>query len=89
VLGRTENRAFDGKRAVPFGDRPFPTATFLLRQFVENLIEQNPAKRVKDPQAPKTVVATFSETEVRQLPTVVDRKQHAGFRNYVDSALRG
>jgi len=48
----------------------------------ENLIDENPTRRVKVPKAPKTIVATFSESQVKQLLAAIDRTHPTGFRDY-------
>lgn len=45
-------------------------------------IDENPARRVKIPKAPRTIVPTFNESQVRRLLSVIDRGRPIGFRDY-------
>jgi integrase/recombinase XerD len=48
----------------------------------EGFVKDNPAARVKVPKAPATVVPTFTESQVRQFLSVIDRRKPIGFRDY-------
>lgn len=48
----------------------------------EQIIEQNPFSRLKVPKAPKRVIPTFSEEQIRALLAQVDTSSPTGFRNY-------
>ena len=48
----------------------------------EGLIDDNPASRVKIPKAPRIIVPTFNESQVRRFLSVIDRSKPIGFRDY-------
>ncbi|MFC1930173.1 tyrosine-type recombinase/integrase [Chloroflexota bacterium] len=60
----------------------------------EDIIATNPFDRVKVPKAPRKVVATFSEAQIRDLLTVIDTSTAEGRRDYLiivlflDTAMR-
>ncbi len=49
----------------------------------EEIIADNPFKKVKVPKAPRKVMATFSGHDIKQLLDVIDTRSAAGYRNYV------
>ena len=48
----------------------------------ENLLDVNPAQRVRVPKAPRVIVATLNDTQVREFLAVIDRRRSTGFRDY-------
>ncbi|MFQ5924497.1 MAG: tyrosine-type recombinase/integrase [Dehalococcoidia bacterium] len=60
----------------------------------EGIVEQTPFVRVKVPKAPRKVIPTFSDSQIRALLDAIDNATPEGFRDYViilallDTALR-
>jgi len=60
----------------------------------EEIVEETPFVRVKVPKAPRKVVPTFSDSQIRALLDAIDNATPEGFRDYViilallDTALR-
>jgi len=60
----------------------------------EGIITENPFARVKIPKAPKKVIATFSDDQIRRLLGVINVKKPEGYRDYciimtlLDTAMR-
>lgn len=48
----------------------------------EEYLQADPMRRIKRPKIPQTVVATFSEEQIRRLLAVPERKTSLGFRDY-------
>ena len=48
----------------------------------EGIIEANPFHQIKIPKAPKKVIPTFSEEQIRALLAQIDTSSPEGFRNY-------
>ena len=48
----------------------------------EGYLAENPAERLKIPKAPKVIVETLTESQVRKFLAVINRKSGEGFRNY-------
>jgi len=48
----------------------------------EGYLVQNPAKHLKIPKAPKTILETFSDEQIRRLLNVIDKRSAVGFRDY-------
>ncbi len=49
---------------------------------VEGYLAQNPAQRLKIPKAPKAILQTFSEDQIRRLLRAINQRSTVGFRNY-------
>jgi len=49
---------------------------------MEGYLAQNPAKRLRIPKAPKVIVETFSDEQIRRLLSVIDKRSALGFRDY-------
>jgi len=48
----------------------------------EGYLDQNPTERLRVPKAPRVLISTLSQGQIKQLFAAVDRRTSTGFRNY-------
>jgi integrase/recombinase XerD len=86
------NRVSEKGRPPALGDRLSPSAVgsyvriwkaFFSWCFQEELIEANPAARLKLPKTPKKVTPAFTSEQVERMLAVCDTRTVQGFRDYV------
>ncbi|MBA2393439.1 MAG: tyrosine-type recombinase/integrase [Ktedonobacteraceae bacterium] len=51
--------------------------------YQEDLINANPASRLKFPKAPKKITSAFTDEHIEKMIAVCDTSTHSGFRDYV------